>query len=250
MGRDRLEELIEQSKGSDIQALLTAKEKAKMAAATSPTPANITALDKATRMFDQAMEKQAMEKQAMQEKTVLTSCKDVLAYAEQQGRKIAKTKLYGDVSRGKLKKQPDGSFRVKDVDRYFLSLPSLGTPEGLAEKVADRMRRKEEADIRRAEAAARREEFDLDVRLGKYIPREQIYLELAGRAVTLRDSLKNMMETHAVDLIDMVQGDPNLSAGFLEILDRMLDECLGEYARPLSLEVEIETIDEDTAVAP
>ena len=240
MSKDRLEELIEQSKGSDIQALLTAKEKAKMAAATSPTTANMSALDKATRMFEMAM-----EKKAMQEKTVLDSYKDVLAYAEECGRKLAKTKFYSDVKLGRVKKQPDGSFRIKDVDRYFLTLPTLGTPDGVAEKVADRMRRKEEAEIRRAEAVAKREEFDLDVRLRKYIPREQLYQELAVRAVVLQNSLKTMMEAHVVDFVEIVGGDASLSENATTFFSKMIDECMGEYAKPMTIEVDIFDIEEN-----
>ena len=240
MSKDRLEELIEQSKGSDIQALLTAKEKAKMAAATSPTPANMSALDKATRMFEMAM-----EKKAMRERSVLESCKDVLEYAENNGRKLAKTKLYGDIKAGKLKKLPDGTFGLKDVDRYLLSLPTLGTPDGVAEKVAERMRRKEEADIRRAEALAKKEEFELDVKLGKFIPKDVIYQELAVRAVVLQNSLRNSMEAKVVDMIDLVHGDASLSDNVLSFFGKMLDECMGEYARPMTIEADIFDIDID-----
>ena len=44
---------------------------------------------------------------------------------------------------------------------------------------------RQEADIRKAEAAAEREEFDLQVKKGRYIRRDQVYAELAARAVTL-----------------------------------------------------------------
>lgn len=243
MSKDRLEELIEQSKGSDIQALLTAKEKAKMAAATSPTPANMSALDKATRMFEMAM-----EKKAMRERSVLESYKDVLEYAENNGRKLAKTKLYGDIKSGKLKKLPDGTFGLKDVDRYLLSLPTLGTPDGVAEKVAERMRRKEEADIRRVEALAKKEEFDLDVKLGKFIPKDAIYQELAVRAVVLQNSLKNSMEARVVDMIDLVHGDASLSDKALSFFGKLLDECMGEYARPITIEADIFDIDIENGI--
>lgn len=227
----KIEELIEKSKGSDIQVLLAAKEKAKMAASQNPTAANISALDKATRMLNAAMDMQDEKSRGR-----LATYKDVLAYVEDAGRKLAKTKLYDDVRAGRLRKMPDGTFRKKDVDKYILKLPTMGTPDGLAEKVADRQRRKEEADIRRAEAAAKREEFDLAVKTGRYILREDVYHELAVRAVTLREGLKVTMLAHAPKIIGMVGGDASKADDMMAFYERMIDELMGQYARPIIIE--------------
>lgn len=169
----------------------------------------------------------------------------VLEYAAEKGRKVAKSKLYKDISAGRLKKVDGGKFRIADVDRYLLTLDVTETPAPLADKVADRMRRKEEADIRRAEAAARREEFNLEVAMGRYIRREEVYVELAGRAVALRDALKNGTEACALDLVELVEGKPELSSALLNRLGRLFDESLGEYARPITLEVEFTGLDDE-----
>ncbi len=230
-----LAELLERSKGSDIKVLLAAKEKAKAKAAMDPSPSNMNALDRASRMLDSAM----------QEETKLKDYQAVLRYVAENGRKLGQSKLYADVGKGRLKKQVDGSFRVKDVDAYMKTLAFAGTPDQVADKVADRMKRKEEADIRRAEAAARREEFNLEVAMGRYIRREEVYVELAGRAVALRDALKNGTEACALELVELVEGKPELSSGLLNRLGRLFDESLGEYARPLTLEVEFTELDEE-----
>ena len=182
---------------------------------------------------------------AEQEDGRLKDYQAVLRYVAENGRKLGQSKLYADVGKGRLKKQVDGSFRVKDVDAYMKTLAFAGTPEQVADKVADRMKRKEEADIRRAEAAARREEFNLEVAMGRYIRREEVYVELAGRAVALLDALKNGTEACALELVELVGGKPELSAVLVNRLGRLFDESLGEYARPLTLEVEFTELDEE-----
>ena len=64
-----------------------------------------------------------------------------------------------------------------------------GTPDAVAEKAADRQRRKEEADIRKAEADAEARTFDLAVKKGRYVLKDQVHLELAARAGTLSSGL-------------------------------------------------------------
>ena len=149
-----VEELLARSASTDIQVLLTAKESAKRAALDDPSQANLAALDRASKMLESAMEATKN----------LKNWQAVLDHVADNGRKLSKTKLYSDINRGLLRKQPDGTFRLRDVQRYMASLPTAGTPDALVRKAADRQRRKEEADIRKAEAAAEREEFDLQVK--------------------------------------------------------------------------------------
>ncbi len=230
MPEKNVEELLAKSASTDVQVLLTAKENAKRAALEDPSQTNLAALDRASRMLESAM----------QATTNLKDYRAVLTYTEENGRKLGKTKMFEDIKKGRLKKQPDGTFRQRDVDRYMASLPMAGTPDAVAEKAADRQRRKEEADIRKAEAAAEREEFDLAVKKGKFVPREQVHLELAARAVTLASGLKTAFEAQHLDLVALVDGNPRKGAALVERLEAMLDEALNEYSREMEFEVTFE----------
>lgn len=230
MPEKNVEELLAKSASTDVQVLLTAKENAKRAALDDPSQANLAALDRASRMLESAM----------QATTNLKDYRAILTYTEENGRKLKKTKLFDDIRKGRLKKQPDGTFRQRDVDRYMASLPMAGTPDAVAEKAADRQRRKEEADIRKAEAAAEREEFDLAVKKGKFVPREQVHLELAARAVTLASGLKTAFEAQHLDLVALVDGNPKKGAALVERLEALLDEALNEYSREMEFEVTFE----------
>lgn len=222
-----VEELVSQSTKTDAQVLLAAKEKAKRTALDDPSPSNLAALERASKMLENAM-------QATKQ---LKNWQEVLRFIEENGRKLGKTKLYNDINLGRLKKQTDGSFKTRDVNRYMATLPLAGTPDAVAEKAADRQRRKEEADIRRAEAVAEREVFDLAIKKGRYIPREQVHLELASRAVTLSSGIRTSIEAHVLDLIEATDGNPKRSAHFLEQMEALLDEAFNEYSREVEFDV-------------
>lgn len=225
-----VEDLLAKSASTDVRVLLTAKENAKRAALADPSQANLAALDRASKMLESAMH-------------ATTNFKDyraVLNYTEENGRKLKKTKLFDDIRKGRLKKQPDGTFRQRDVDRYMASLPMAGTPDIVAEKAADRQRRREEADIRKAEASAAREEFDLAVKQGQFVQRARVHLELAARAATLSAGLKTAFEARHLDLVALVDGNPKKGAALVEKLETLLDEALNEYSREMEFEVTFE----------
>lgn len=222
-----LDELISKSKSTDIPLLVRSKEMAKNRVKENPSAANLRALEIATKQLDAAL----------QAKENFKDTRAVLAYAGEAGRKLGRTKLFDDIKKGRLKKQPDGAFKQRDVDRYLATLPMAGTPDPVSERALDRQRRKEEAEIRRIEAVAKKEEFALAVAQGKFVPKDRVHLELAGRAATLASGLKTAIEARNLDLIALVEGNPKKSAAFVEMLEGFLDEAMSEYSREMEIEV-------------
>lgn len=224
-----LDELLQRSAQTDIQVLLSAKESAKRATLSDPSATNLAALERASKLLEARMDAAKNLKNA----------REVLAYVEENGRKLKKTKLYEDIQLGRLPKQPDGTFSRRRVDRYMASLPTTGTSDTVAEQAADRLRRKEEADIRRAEAQAGKEEFNLSIKKGLYISREAVHAELAGRALTLAASIKTAFEAHALDIIATAEGNPKKSQALVARLESVFDEALSEYSREMDITVEV-----------
>ena len=164
--------------------------------------------------------------------------KEALTYLQEDcGRKIGQTKLFADTKAGRLRKQPDGTFKRRDLDRYAASLPTAGTPDKLATDAARRQREKEEQEIRRIRVAADKEEFILKVKQGQYISRDDVYQELAARAVALSASLKTAFEARSLDVIALVEGNPKKSGPFVEHIEQVIDEAMNEYAKPIEIEV-------------
>ena len=225
---EKLRSLVEVSRKNDIPALLNAKNRAQQDVYSDPSKENLAVLERATAMLEKAMDAGQNCK----------NWKEALTYLQEDcGRKIGQTKLFADIKAGRLRKQPDGSFKRRDLDRYAASLPTAGTPDKLATDAARRQQEKEEQEIRRIRAAADKEEFILKVKQGQYISRDDVYQELAARAVALSASLKTALEARSLDVIALVEGNPKKSGPFVEHIEQVIDEAMNEYAKPIEIEV-------------
>lgn len=227
----QFEEILEKSRDADQKVLIAAKTQAQRAVAAKPTEANLRTLARANKMLDAAMQGK--------KETTLADVEAVLAFVADAGRKLGKSKLYKDVSGGRLRRQPDGSFLVKHVEKYMLSLPMAGNTQEFVDETEKRQRRKEEAMVRRAEADAEAAEFKLNQLKGLYAPRDEVLVELAGRAVALREGLKSAFESAMPELVDAVSGDALKVPALRALIEGTIDRSIGEYAKPLTFEVEI-----------
>lgn len=152
---EKLRSLVEVSRENDIPALLNAKNRARQDVHSDPSKENLAVLERATAMLEKAMDAGQNCKNR----------KEALTYLQEDcGRKIGQTKLFADIKAGRLKKQPDGTFKRRDLDRYAVSLPTAGTSDKLATGVAGRQRGKEGQEVRRMRAMADKEEFILKVK--------------------------------------------------------------------------------------
>lgn len=166
--------------------------------------------------------------------------KDILDYIHKKNRKLSMRKLDQDIKAGLLPRQQDMTFRVEDIDRYALLLPLAGTPDYLAEQAYNLEDEKRREEIRRLRAVADREEFDLDVKRGKYLPKDMVYQEQAARAVVLATGLKSVFEARISEIINRAHGDMKEAPGVVGLLHEMLDLALNEYSRDMEFEVEFE----------
>ena len=199
---EKLRSLVEVSRKNDIPALLNAKNRAQQDVYSDPSKENLAVLERATAMLEKAMDAGQNCK----------NWKEALTYLQEDcGRKIGQTKLFADIKAGRLRKQPDGTFK--------------------------RQREKEEQEIRRIRVAADKEEFILKVKQGQYISRDDVYQELAARAVALSASLKTEFEARSLDVIALVEGNPKKSGPFVEHIEQVIDEAMNEYAKPIEIEV-------------
>jgi len=82
--------------------------------------------------------------------------------------------------------------------------------------------------------------FKQEVAQGKYILRSEFEMEMAGRAGALDAGLRHRFMSECRDLTDAVKGDPSLVPVLQEMLGRMLDEALNEYASLDNFQVIIE----------
>ena len=103
----------------------------------------------------------------------------------------------------------------------------------------ERQRKKEEAEIRKLRADADLRELELSVRRGKFIARDDVYQELAARALVLSSGIRTAFEAHALELVDAVSGDPRKVTALTQALERIFDDALSEYSRELEITVDM-----------
>lgn len=234
MDRQTLEELLERSAETDLPTLLKAKEEAKRRMREDPSTQNVTVFEKASRMLEARMVKADQPAE-----TAFTDVGAVLRHLERQGRKVKKSKLYNDVKAGLLARQADGRFSPSDVETYAQTLPLVAMPEKDCDRIKELAQRRQVATIQKIEEETARIRFKREVERGRYIPRDDLELELAGRAVVLESGIRQAVEMNVLDLIHLVGGDPRKSQEFLERFEEMLDSALNEYASTAEFEVTI-----------
>lgn len=237
----QLDALLEQSERADIPLLLKAKEDAKKKVKDDPSPANLAALSRSKKMLDEAMSNQTDDK-------TLPNVKAVLEYLHKAGRKIGQAKLYNNINEGLLRKQPDASFKKRDVDRYATLLPLVSMPEAKTDENSDLAKEKMQVDIDKGREQLRSLALDRQIKAGKYIKREEVALELASRAAALALGLRSVFRLNVADYIRMVGGDVGKSEQLAQEFENNLDMALNEYSKPM--EFSSEFIAEDSGEKP
>lgn len=164
---------------------------------------------------------------------------EAVQWLRDQGYKVGKSKLYNDASSGKLKVCNDGSIRVSDLEDYARrqGLEPLEQATEPDEDTEDLQREKIKEELRKLQLQNERQEFERQKEMGKYIPRENLELELASRAGVLDSGLRTAIKTHARDWVHLVGGQADRVPDLVEAMLDVLDQKLNEYARMDRFEV-------------
>lgn len=247
MAEDVISDYI--TKLSDNYQKTLIKSAAELQKQVASDPGNV----KLQKALAQAMKELDAFKQPSAERTEtlesVETPKEAIKYLKRCNRKVGRTKLFEDTKKGKLHRQTDGSFLLRDLDKYAVTLPYIVPPDHCsAALVDDRQRRKDEADIRLKEAQASIAEHKYAVQQGQYIPKNAVWLELAARAVAFRNTLKNTFESRILELITLTEGNASHSEDVVEWLSRAVDTALSEYSAPIRVEVDFfEALESDDA---
>jgi len=175
---------------------------------------------------------------AKEQAPAFTDIKSVLAYL-QETRQIKQAKLYKDVRAGFLRRQKDGTFRRSDVDRYAASLKAVALPERQTDDLSALAKQEQEERVLSLQEKRKSLVFDREVKQGKHVLRDEIALELAGRAMALSVGLRSALQVAAPELIQAAGGDKNRADDLMREIEKHLDEALNEFSRPINFTVSI-----------
>lgn len=170
----------------------------------------------------------------------------VLEYLQKQGYKIAKSKLYSDTKNGYLRLQSNGSILLQDVEAYIKNLGlqrfNMDGPDPEEAELLNQQKQKKV--IEKLEWENKKRKFEYEREIGRYIPREDLELELASRAGVLDSGLRTKIKTHARDWIRMAGGRADKVPEVIEDIFQVLDGQLNEFARMDRFQVIFDELEE------
>jgi hypothetical protein len=175
----------------------------------------------------------------------------VLDYLRAGDWRVTKTSLYRHQKEGKIAPRRDGLYTLRDVDKYARTwLKQKSTGKKIQEKTEEQQRKKLDLELRNLELENKRKTFAYDKDLERYIPKEFMEIELAGRAGVLDAGLKHWVQSRAAEWIRTVGGDTKKVGDLIVLMNRDLDEHINSYASSLSYQVVIDAEEEATGEAP
>lgn len=176
----------------------------------------------------------------------LQSKKAVLSYLAGQGFKIKKSALYQHVKEGRLRPEADGTFTIKDVDKYAkLFLRRLDGAQAAGRSMEAMQERRLRAETAKLESQARHWDIRARAAAGQVIEKTRVDLELAGRAILLKAALENFIRTETPELIRISGGDPLKSKAVIDYMNTAAAEWLNEYSRKVEWDIIIEPDPDD-----
>ncbi len=191
------------------------------------------------------MEKDAFVRKLQPDTARLDTLADALAYLKNEGWRSTRTSLYRHQKEGKIRPRSDGTYLQSDVDKYARTwLKQSSTGQRINERIEDLQRKKLEMELKNLDISIERNKFNFDKEQGRYLPREQMEIELATRAGILDAGLKHWIQSRAAEWIRTVNGDMKRIADLINLLNRDLDEHINTYASTKEYRVIIEAGEE------
>lgn len=154
---------------------------------------------------------------------------EVLKFLQDEGWKIARATLYQHIKASKLRPEPDGTFTLKAVRAYARAhLQLMATRQKQEDE--DLQRKKLQVDIEVMEEKLKRERFKREAEDARLMPREDVSLELAARAVVQDHEWTRVIQSRAGEMIALVEGEAERSSELVRFLLAAKDKVLSEYA--------------------
>ena len=176
----------------------------------------------------------------------LANVQAVLAYLLDAGWQVSQSGLYKHRKAGKITSEPDGTFPRKDVDKYakaFLKQKATGKKKQDAQD--ELQRQKLEKELEKLEIDNTRARLKRDVELEKYIPRDEMYLEMASRAGIFHAGLDYWIRTTGAEWVRSVGGDLQKVGALIDAMIREKDILINQYASIRDFQVIIDGVDDD-----
>lgn len=181
---------------SDRQALEAAKETAQVKMIASPSPRNVAAFEAAR----EALEK--MNATGEEKVVVYGSRIEALRQLQVDGYKIKKSKFYADCKVGLCRLGGDGSVEDNELNRYVRRVGLQKLAENTGDPAMEILSRKNEKEVERLEEQIAKLRREREIIEGRYLERDVVEMELAGKCAVLEAGLRHLFHVRLVDWIE------------------------------------------------
>lgn len=151
-------------------------------------------------------------------------------WLEKQGYKVTLKTLYNHRNKKKwLVPDENGNYTLEQVKKYAdkrLSYKSAVISKKREEKISE----KEKEDLRLTKAKADAEEFKLSKEKKENIPRAEVDMEAAAKAIALYSEIKGEHEVHINEIIEVAGGEEKNAVAVLGLLIDIINRAMNNYA--------------------
>lgn len=157
------------------------------------------------------------------------SIQDVIRRVNEMGYKLAKS-AYNHAERGLLRPNEHGTYTQDIIDKYIVQANIKKKDGSRREKQEKINSERQNAETRRINAQAEREEFKLQRERGLYVPKESFERELSYRAMVFKMDGEAFCRSEAGSIIELVGGDKDKIPDLQECLLEKFHKWLSRYA--------------------
>lgn len=151
----------------------------------------------------------------------------VLFYLKGQSWKVSQSTLYKHNKAGLLKPEKTGQYLLANVESYAANY--LKRLDGSVVSDDDDAKKKREAEIRKVVAQAEHWELKTKTESGLYVPKDLYEKNLAARAKVLKSDLLGFCRSEAPDIVNKVEGNPELIPDLIQYLSNGISAFLNRY---------------------
>jgi hypothetical protein len=169
------------------------------------------------------------------------SQESVLEYLKNAGWKVSKSNLNRHCKEKLLRPSEDGTYSQRAVERYAKTwLKQIATGQKVNERLDRLQEERLEKELKAANLKLDREQFELDVRRGRFIPRDDVEMMIVGRAVAFMAHLNHMVQSGVPDWIDLVGGDQGRAPELVSAISEAIEQRMGDFAADVEFDVILE----------
>jgi len=151
----------------------------------------------------------------------------VLIYLKGQSWKVSQSTLYKHNKAGLLKPEKTGQYLLASVESYAANY--LKRLDGSVVSDDDDTKKKREAEIRKVVAQAEHWELKTKTESGLYVPKDLYEKNMAARAKVLKSDLLGFCRSEAPDIVNKVEGNPELIPDLIQFMTERVLNCLNRY---------------------